>query len=166
MNTLLQYIKESQGKGTYIKLVPSLESREAISKIATSFNVPNQIIADELHTTIVFSRKWFDPGFSLNECSIDATINGYKLFPNDDGTACLVLTLFCAEVHTKHEYYKDIYKATFDYPDYTPHITLSYEVPLGYVLYQSIIDSFDIVTFEYEVVEELDLNWKDKVETL
>lgn len=165
MKTLIQYLKESQLTGTYVKLVPDDESKAMIEDVVSSIGIPNNIIPEEYHTTIAFSRLWFDPGFVNRECSINAEITGYTLFKGDGDTSCLVLTLNCAEAHTLHNYYRSVHKATFDYEDYTPHITISYEVPDDFVLSDDVIDSFSIVTFNKEMVSELDLSWKSKVET-
>ena len=62
----------------------------------------------------------------------------------------------------RHKYSR-ILGATYDYPDYKPHITLSYNLG-AQAIDLSITDVNVPITISHEVVEDLDLDWtKDKI---
>jgi 2'-5' RNA ligase len=57
-----------------------------------------------------------------------ATVKGFKIFPLRTGGNCLVLELSSPEIEELHEYARSL-GCTHDYPEYTPHVTLTYAWP-------------------------------------
>lgn len=118
------------------------------------------IPAEELHVTIAYSRKVFDR--TINEADINITPENIKdelELLGDDGA--IVIKLNSPELHNR---FKECMEAgaTFDYPEYQPHITLTYESK-DVDLSKFEKPDFDIILGN-EYVNELDLNWKDKLE--
>jgi hypothetical protein len=50
------------------------------------------------------------------------------MWSQQDGTECLVLTYDCEDILLRHEFLMHKHGASFDFPSYTPHVTLSYDV--------------------------------------
>jgi hypothetical protein len=88
-------------------------------------------------------------------------VDHFKLLPDKPGSSKMVLVavLDAPELVKAHEEY--ISKGcTHDFPEYIPHVTISYEVP----------SSFDLTTLtqftgflipSYFYVEPLDMNWNN-----
>lgn len=115
--------------GTYMSVKLSRASREALDKWSTEHNIPNPINPKDFHTTIVYSRKGI-PGvvdYSI-ELPIKAKIKGWKIFPSESGTKrCLVAVVDSPELEKHHEAIHGEYGASYDYADYIPHVTFSYD---------------------------------------
>jgi len=121
--------EQDHPNGTYAELVPSSKSLRVIGKIINQLSISNPTPTQELHCTLVYSRKPspglvdFQPDFPVK-----AQIVGFKIFPTQAGTNCLVLELDSAEIQELHKYARSL-GCTHDYPEYTPHVTLTYSWP-------------------------------------
>lgn len=74
----------------------------------------------------------------------------------------LVLLIECEELHNRHEFLMKEHDASYDYPTYKPHITLSYdagEVDLDKLTDLTSLKDLEITT---EYGEDLKQNWSDK----
>jgi hypothetical protein len=152
-------------KGTYAGVRYSPESIEAVQTFLKEHSIPNPVADDKIHTTLLYSRKFlpnYEPKGKLAK-PMQAKFHQYdvwKTSPQDETQEkwnCLVMKLKCPELEALHKQYMDEHKATYDYPVYTPHVTLSYN-----------IGDYDItklpnftaplhITEEYG--EELNLDW-------
>lgn len=160
MISFTQYLKEQESSGTYIDVKPDLKSKQSLHDWASEQGIPNLIDPSQYHTTLVYSRKAFDPGYKELDVSFSGKIIGYDLFKNSKGTPALVLKLESPELVDMHSEYRSNHGATHDYTDYTPHVTLSYDVPENFKLEE--LPNFK-VTYDKLNVSELDLDWASKV---
>lgn len=123
----------------------------------------------DMHVTIAFSKKkidWSELTDSFDH--IQSTVN--KKHPEKtkrevkqfDGGA-IVLTFENSDLHRRWEEFKEDFGASWDYPDYHPHITITYDgLPEGMKL-EDIEPYEGKLEFGPEIMKELDLNWKAKV---
>lgn len=81
----------------------------------------------EVHTTLVHSTINIEDEFEFADNAKDqiATVTGLeRLGKNGE---CLVALLKCKWLQTRHEYIHSTTNAVFSWPEYKPHITLSYD---------------------------------------
>lgn len=119
MITFKEYIGESVG--TYACLTLSKESNDALREF---MNDKIQSPVDDYHCTVVYSRKPVTDAVRSQQVTlpITARATGYESF---DGGA-YVLKLESASLHQLHNHTR-LMGATYDYDQYNPHVTLSYD---------------------------------------
>ena len=145
--------------GTYAKLVPCAATKERIASIVNLLNIENPASVHDLHVTVIYSRKECAEIEGLNvTLPVQAYGEAFDIFPNQDGTKCLVLKLSSFAMHALHHTIRTEHNATHDFPDYQPHLTLSYDYTSD-VPNHTILEYFTDLRFDRYVVEPLDLNW-------
>lgn len=144
--------------GTYVALVPTPASVVALydfckdSGIEINWNPDNH----SLHTTVIYSRKWV-PAIQKSELTVyDCEVRHLDIFKGQDGKNVLVAVLRAPAVVIRHEQLRAIYELTHDFPDYIPHISLSYDFPksIDELVY---VDPPRKILLWNEYVEDLDL---------
>jgi hypothetical protein len=121
--------------------------------------------ADDMHVTIAFSRQpidWMKVGeaWGANEDgSLTVKPGGARLVEQFDGGA-VVLLFNSSELGWRHEAIKQA-GASWDYPDYQPHITLTYDP--GDVDLSQVEPYRGAIELGPEVFEPLDENWKTRI---
>lgn len=111
------------GEGTYVGAHFSKESIHALVELQEEIGVPNPVPPTDFHTTIVYSRNTID--WTPAVLNVSAGVVGYRVF--GDETRILVLELDCPTLTDRFEEAMDS-GATYDFPEYIPHITLSYDI--------------------------------------
>ena len=118
------------GGGRYIGLHFSPETKEQIKRIIHDEALPEPTPLEKLHTTITYSKnnpvKDYSVAGKLEE-PINACIDSFDVFPTQDGNNCLVAKLDCPDCVERHNRTREL-GASYDYDEYIPHITLSYNV--------------------------------------
>lgn len=155
IKSFLQWFNEKT-TGTYAAFRFDDNSNKKIIKLCEALNLKNPIKEDDIHCTVLYSRKFLPDlkvgtynDFDEQECPASKL----HLFGNT-----LVLLLdsdFCKE---KHAQLMDKYKASYDYDEYIPHVSIGYEVDeipnIPFVKLQLTINEL--------YVEDLNLNWADR----
>ena len=152
--------------GSYIGLNISKESEKRLKQLQKDLNIEETF---PFHITLVYSRKKIKMDINKNVNKI-ITVKCFHIFDNskDGGDRALVIKLNCPYCENRHNIAKTGFGATFDYPNYEPHITLSYkwekDLPDDNILKDLKLN----ITSEY--YEKLNLEWKEdnieKVKTL
>lgn len=140
--------------GTYVAVKFDEESTAKIVALQQSLRLNNPLDKDKFHTTILFSRKAI-PAYSTDTV-YEGTITFVESWEGADGENAVVAKIDCPALVERHNDLIDV-GGTHDYPEYQPHVTLSYDDtvnPLPVSISVKMVD---------EYVEDLDLNWKDKV---
>ena len=137
-------------QGTYAKLLLSATSNQNLTDYCEQNNIDP---IDEFHCTLAYSRVVV-PEIESYHCNLPiiTTPVGFKLFPSQTGDA-LVLLLDSDELVDIFNEFKE-FGATWDYPEFQPHLTLNYNFTGNTKLK---VPEFDII-FNKFVAEELDLN--------
>lgn len=154
-------------KGTYAAVRFSDETVKKIRQYMKANSIPNRIRSEKLHTTLLYSRKHLPNyeaagQFDTPLIGIPTKFDIWKSKPDDgsEPTNCLVLEYECDELNARHKKLMADHGATYDFPDYKTHITLSYSVgdlniaDLSPI--KEIVDKIEIVS---EYSEDLNLNW-------
>jgi hypothetical protein len=150
-----EWLNEEENTGTYVSM--KVKNKEELYDWFADQNV-EVVPEDELHCTVSYSRKVFEHNVNEDEVIItpDQFI-GIELL-GDEGAVVLKFNS-----DKMQDRFNQCMRegATYDYNEYIPHITLTYN---GKDLDLSKLELpiFDIVLYN-ETVEPLDLNWKSKV---
>ncbi len=158
--------KEDSTKGTYAAVQFSKETLNNIKKYIKDNDIPNNTKFDKMHTTVLYSKKYlpdYKPQGKLNPPLIGTPLKFEKWpsQPDDDGNVamCLVLRYTCDDLVDRHKSLMKEHDAAYDFDEYKPHITFSYDV--------AGLQCKDLPKFEdkIEIVEEygedLNLDWKE-----
>ncbi len=121
--------------------------------------------SDDMHVTIAFSRQpvdWMalstDWG-SSEDGGLRVAPGGPRMIERFDGGA-VVLLFNASMLSWRHESIKEA-GATWDHPDYQPHITLTYDP--GALVLAEVEPYRGAIELGPEIFEELDVNWTRKV---
>jgi hypothetical protein len=120
----------------------------------------------DMHVTICFSKKpidWSNLTDSFDNVQSSAGSKREIQLFGDDKTA-VVLTFECADLNRRFEEFRDDFGATSDFPEYRPHISISYAgLPDGLELKD--IKPYDgVLKFGPEIMKPVKLDWKKGVE--
>lgn len=119
---------EETDKGTYAGLRFSQDDEDVIMGIVKEMDVPNPIQREEIHLTLLYSRKTL-PNYKPAEMTdMWAYPRGYHIFNGKDGKNILVILLESEDANYRHQKLMAQHEATYDFPEYRPHITLSYDI--------------------------------------
>lgn len=165
MMNFTEWLSENK-RGTYVGLKFDSDSTMFLKSFMIENSIPNRVPSDKLHVTLLYSRKYL-PDFKargkiepINIKPLEFNVwdsNG----ENDTKTKCLVLKFESKELKDLHNEYMDEYKATFDYPEYQPHVTLSYNIE-NYDARELTLPKRTL-QLDYEYKELLNLNWASKL---
>jgi 2'-5' RNA ligase len=129
--------------GTYVALVADKATQDRISQFQTDIGIEDGVSGDKLHTTLIYSRRIHDDMVAQPSEVYTARHKGYALFGQEK--KALVMLLDAPEVCARHEQLMKDHDATYDFSEYQPHITLSYDVPEDF-------DVSKLPTFEGDIV--------------
>lgn len=144
-------IKVKTNTGSYMGIKFNIKTQQEIKNWCNEFKISNPVSGNNLHTTIMYSRKYVDVKSTKYMLSIDPKTYSLDIFGNN------ILVLKYKSLFLKNKW-KDLIKlgATYDFDEYKIHMTLSYK-------FYGDIKKLKIPTFplilEEEYVEELkDIN--------
>lgn len=148
---LLSEIEELDEKriteGTYGAVRFSPETNAKLKKFVEDNGIPEP--NDDLHTTTIYSRKKISFN-ALGEFKTPIKVSpksySFDLFGEDKDT--LVLKFKSDFLKMRWQIAMDL-GATYDFPEYKPHVSLSYKVPKDFDL-----SSLPLPDFALEIVEE------------
>lgn len=156
-------IEKKDNKGTYAGVRFDDDTNDSIKKYIEDNDIPNGISPKDFHTTLLYSRKFlpdYEPEGVYSQPMIGKPVGFEKWStqPDDNGkvSACLVLRYDCDQLTSRHEALMQEHEATYDYPEYKPHITLSYDIGSLQVKDLPKFDSELKIVKEYS--EELDVD--------
>ncbi len=152
-------------KGTYAGVRFSEDTVSRIKSFIGDNEIPQPVPDDKLHSTLLYSRKHC-PNYEAcgdYKFSLKGTPTEFDLWesqPDEEGNKsnCLVLQYDCDPLVERHKSLMNEHGAVFDFEEYKPHVTLSYNVG---DLDLSNLNPSDIgpinVVSEYH--EDLNLDW-------
>lgn len=157
MKKFSEFMTEAE-KGTYAGGNFSKDVQDGLEKFSNDNNIPN--INTEYHTTILYSRKHLPDYKAAGKVKYDTPLHSFEVFGGD--TNVLVLKLDSPDLQERHNELMKEHKATYDFPEYIPHITLSYDIGDFDI---NTLDIEDLDDIDFRVIEEyqedLNLDWKN-----
>jgi hypothetical protein len=149
---------KKNGKGTYAGLKFSNDDCDIIVELANQLKLPNPIEKNDIHMTMIYSRKYLPNYEAAGQIDEWAYPKEFHVFDTFDKKRALVLKLDCPFAIKRHNQIMKEHKATYDYPEYIPHITLSYDIEdMEVPEFKNLPKEFHIDT---EYMEDLELEWK------
>lgn len=159
--------EKQEQKGTYAAVKFSKNTTKAIKDYIDENKIPTAVRSDRLHTTLLYSRTYC-PDYTAQGKITPAWVGHPLEFEvwktNGDGdkpqSNCLVLRYECKELEARHKLLMKEHNASYDFPDYKPHITFSYDIgdldPDSLPDVTKFLGNIEIVE---EYGEDLDLDW-------
>lgn len=163
LSDLLEQKEDETTEGTYAGYRLDTDSEEALMEAIKSMNIPNPVSQEDLHITLLYSRKFLPDYEPAKDTNIIVTPSKFTIFDGQDGSKVLVLILDCGQCIDRHIRLMAYYDATYDFPEYIPHITLSYDI--GDYSLEDANMNFDklptslLINSEY--MEKLEFDWKN-----
>ena len=155
-------VKEEE-KGLYVAVKYNQSANDDLMDLIKKYNIPSTLKPEDFHTTLIYSRKYAEIDElddDLGDKEIVTYPKGLEVFETFDKKRALVIKLDCNYLEDRHKYLMDKYELTYDYPEYIPHITLSYDIG-DMILPENVeFPKFFRISSEYQ--EELDLKKKYK----
>jgi len=153
---------QKQPDGTYVGIKFTKETNQRIKDFMKQYDIPNPIKSDSFHCTVIYSRKYL-PTFEA-QGEINPPWKGeatrMDIFTSASNTNCLVIVFDCPEVIARHHEIMDNYGATYDYPEYKAHVTLSYDCgDFDPNSIANLKDAVGEIEIDNEYTENLNLNW-------
>ena len=156
--------KQKELPGTYVGVKFDDQTNAAILKYIADNNIPNGVPEAKLHTTVLYSRVPC-PDITVDgvlPTPITGTPTGLDVW--GDGKRCLVMTYDCPELVSRHEKYREEHGASHDFPDYQPHVTLSYDIgDMDISSLPEVAVAIPEVVINQDYIEDLDLDWSSKL---
>ncbi|UPW42505.1 hypothetical protein EBPHNEJP_00218 [Salmonella phage CF-SP2] len=140
--------------GLYVAAKFSDSTLDEIENLQRELKVPNPVPRHKIHSTIYYSRV--NVPYVVSTGSFEVANSGeLQVWDTQDGRT-LVLVLDSDYLKFRHNYARAL-GATHDFDDYSPHITLSYNV--GPAQFSGIVQVPVILDREYK--EPLKINWTE-----
>lgn len=157
--------------GTYAAVSFSNATIKAIRAYCDANKIPKPVPDEKLHCTLLYSRKHceYTPKTTLTP-PLTATPKYLSVWESkskdgDGSVRCLVLEFACPELVKRHKQLMDDLQATYDFPDYKPHVTLSYDIEDMDESTLPDVKSIGDLEIIGEYGEDLDSDWKNKLDT-
>jgi len=159
LKTLLE---QKQPAGNYVAVSFGADTVDEIKSFMDANDIPNQVTPSKLHTTVIYSKKYdksvkgqgdIDPPWIGKPDHLEVWES------KDKDTKCLVLVYGCTQLENRHKYLMSHHDLTYDFDEYIPHITLSYDI--GDITPQDLPSPKTIgnISIVKEYAEELKEDW-------
>lgn len=139
-------------KGTYVAARLDDETSAALQEIQEKNKIPNPTPIDEFHITIVATAKTIP--WEISEVSEKAIPLEWKIWGRTDDFGGTLVLLVSNEWLTARHTEARIRGATWDFDDYRPHVTLSYDCE-DFDIAELEVPDFDLLLNE-EYVEDFE----------
>jgi hypothetical protein len=156
---------KEQSSGLYVAAYFDDETNQRIAKYLADYNIPNPIKSPGFHTTIVYSKvpvNDFEPNHSI-DITVDTTDSIIEGWDTPSGARCLVWHYDSTYLRLRFEEAMEA-GATYDFDEYKPHISLSYDIGQDYDVSTLPVPDFPIylrgeysepIELEYEIEEDI-----------
>lgn len=133
MNGKEDILKESEKdqRGVYVAVKYNQSAGDDLLEFIKKYQIPSTLKAEDFHTTLIYSRKWADIkelDDDMGDSEIIAEPTELHVFETFDKKRALVIKLDCPYLEERHKYLMQKYDLEYDYDEYIPHITLSYDI--------------------------------------
>jgi hypothetical protein len=126
--TFDSFINPLEKRGTYSAIKFSKESVETLINKINDLQIPNPIDKEDIHCTLIYSRKYLPYYEATTPMKFEFPISCGDLDLFGENRNILVLKLNSKILTFRHNEIMSDYSGVYDYDEYIPHITLSYDV--------------------------------------
>lgn len=154
----------TESNGVYIAVKYNQYSAIKLKDVAEAYSVPNIIPLDKFHTTLIYSTKGADNVEVYDDIQYTVLPNKLEIWDSKSGEKCLVLKIDCKQLVDRNLELMNKYQFVSDYPEYKPHITLSYSIGDWNRIdeMQSYLNNnkiYNMLVTSGEYMEELETEW-------
>lgn len=155
LNEILQ--EETQPKGTFAGVRLSPDSVAKLMAFAKEHNIPEPLPEDEYHVTLLYSRKYLPEYKPLGKFKtpLTALVKDFTLLGEEKDA--LVALIDCPALVKRHQALMKEHDATWDWPEYKPHVTLSYSAK-GFDTSDLYVSDVGYLKLVSEYMEDLDFD--------
>lgn len=159
------YEQPENKKGTYAGVKFDSDTNRALHQYIKENNIPNSVRPDRFHTTVLYSRKHLPNYKPAGKIQPPMTGNPTGLTvwetngENSPKTKCLIFLYDSPELVKRHKSLMKEHEATYDYPEFKPHVTLSYDIGDMDINKLPSLDTVGPLNIVEEYGEDLDLDW-------
>lgn len=145
-------------KGVFIELRFDKETINNIKQYLNDNNIQNPVDLNELHLTLLYSRKGIQDYIPYNELKDEILYPiSLHIWQTQFGTNCLVCEVYNDKLIKYHNNLIKYHNASHDFKQFIPHITLSYD-------FKGDLNDLYFPDFNFKISTEnmksLDLGWK------
>lgn len=155
---------KTEPDGTYASVHFNEDTINALNEYIKKNNIPNPAPVGKLHSTLLYSRNYlpeYKPQGKLSP-EWEGKFKQFSIFSsnpeNDRKGSILVMEYSCSEQSKRFDELMDAHDATYDFDEYKPHITLSYD--LGDFDHEKLPKFEKPLKIVEEKGEDLNLNWE------
>lgn len=153
-----ELLTEKSGSGVIVLAKPTLVSISKIAQWIDQQKIPNPVELNDLHTTIVLSKTQKFPWKAKNYSpSKKASSSTYKLELFGKNKNVLVLCFDSNYFQKIHNDIREKFNLPWEFDSYTPHITLSRNIPVGFSITNIVLPEFPIYFDREEVNNYIEL---------
>lgn len=127
MKSFKEYMLESKA-GTYAAVRPLHPDAQHLKNVMKDYGVPNPEKADKLHCTLLYSRKHLPNYVPDTSMTHVVCVSSLEMWLTRSGKNCLVMKLDAPSLIDRHKDLMTMHDAEYDYPEYKPHVSLSYDI--------------------------------------
>lgn len=136
--------QRSSVTGIYVAAHYTDETADRLREFQDSLDIPNPSDPDDFHTTIVYSKRRIHWRCE-HDCHWPVTPKGWAVWKDRDGKkSTLVMLVESPYLRTRFKLAMDR-GASYDFPDYNPHISFSYDVPHDFDTSKLPLPQFDMI---------------------
>ena len=155
----LNITEKTADKGVYLAAKFSQSDEDDLFIFIKDNNIPSTLTRDDFHSTIIYSRKYADiPTNDVGEDLGYAEPQKFHIFETQEGKRALVILLKSEYLTNRFKELMDKYDLTYDFEEYLPHVTLSYDIGDFDISELNIEDLPKHFTINTEYKEDLDLD--------
>ena len=157
-----EWLREKEAernKGVYVGVRFTMAADEDISIFCEENAIPNPIPEKEIHSTLIYSTKY--DNIVINDVGEDlgnAEPKKFHIFETQDNKRALVLLIKSEYLTSRHKELMKKYDLTYNFDEYIPHITLSYDIEDFDISNLNIKDLPTNFTINTEYKEDLNIN--------
>ena len=149
-------------KGLYVAVKYKDTAKEQIQNFINANNIKNPLNVDKMHTTIIYSKKFATIIEKGDMMQVPVEIFKFEVWDTQGGKKALVGKLYAPELIDRHLELMTNHDLTYDYYEYQPHITISYDVGADFDMTSIKASDIGKLYTAYEYQEELELDWASK----
>ena len=147
-----------QEKGVYLAVKYTQSNEEDLILYIKDNNIPSTLTKDDIHSTVIYSRKYADISINDIEDLGSAEPLKFHIFETQEDKRALVILLKSEYLENRHKDLMKEHNLTYDFKEYLPHITLSYDIGDYDISKLDIKDLPKHLTINTEYKEDLDLD--------
>jgi hypothetical protein len=142
----------------YVAVKPDPNSVKYFDKLIAEHNIPNPLSTSKLHCTLIYSKKpTVIPQIQVHRI-YRGTIDKFDVFDTRDGKRCLVAKIISPDLMQRHRELMIELDASYDFPDYIAHISLSYDIgDFDYSKLNNSISKYPVYFLDeyYQILDDL-----------